>query len=76
MRGNFYEKNDVAVHRGQARFLEPPRSHVGDEMKSLVAVCELALVNEKSGVGSSGVDGLLDLIEGNYHRNEIRLKKS
>src|SRR6266849_4176938 len=68
--------NDVTAERKwQARFLKPPRAHVGDEMKSVVFVGELTFVNQQPRVDAATDHRLLDLIEGDNDRNEIRLKK-
>src|SRR5450759_2766005 len=67
--------DDVTAERKrQARFLEPPRAHVGDEMQSLVLVSELTLVDQQSGIHVIVKDGVLDLIEGYDYGSEIRLK--
>src|ERR1700675_3694904 len=56
--------NNIAAEREwQARFLEPPRAHVGDEMQSIVLVGELALVNQQSRIDIAPDHGLIDLIE-------------
>src|ERR1700730_13950998 len=75
MSGDFLLNDVTAERKWQARFLEPPRAHVGDEMQSIVLVGELALVNQQTRIDVAADHGLLYLIEGDDDWNKIRLKK-
>ena len=66
--------DDVAAEgEGEAGFLLPPCSHVGDEMQTIVLVGQLALVDQQAGVDIAAENGLLDLVERNDDRKEIGL---
>src|SRR5512132_1945053 len=57
--------DDVPAKRQrQTRFLQPPGTHISDEVESCFLVGELAFVNQKSGVDVPANYCLLDLIEG------------
>ena len=56
--------DDVAAERqGQAGLLEPPLAEVDDLVQALVAVVELALVDDQAGVDLALGDGREDLVE-------------
>ena len=67
---------DVAAEwKWQTCFLEPPRTHVGDEVESLFLVGELTFVDQESGIDIAANDSLVDLIERNNDRDEIGLEQ-
>src|SRR5437588_86300 len=63
--------DDVASKwKRQAGLLQPPGTHVGDEMQSFVLVGQLAFVNEKTSIDVAAQHSLFDLIERNNDWNE------
>src|SRR5712671_7846716 len=67
--------NDVATKRKRKTgFLEPPRTHVGDEVQPFILVSELAFVDQQPRVHITAMNGVLDLIEGNHDGDEIGLE--
>src|ERR1700722_8684584 len=68
--------NVPAQWEREAGVLEPPFAHVGDEEEALLAVRELALMNEQAHVDIAGEDGRVDRIEGQLDRGELRLIQS
>src|SRR3954469_10281259 len=68
--------NDVAAQgKRKSGLLQPPRSHVSDEMKTVVLVSELSLMNEETRVNFTVEHSAIDLIERYDDRNKIGLKE-
>src|SRR5688572_22088043 len=66
--------NDVSAEgKRKPGLLQPPRSHIGDQVQALVLVGELALVDQQTGVDVARVYGLFDLVERDDDGDEVGL---